>query len=219
MGGPTIREEPPTPCLKRAARLLGRPGHALADAELIDGCLAGVAEAWDALVERYHPLLYAVITRQGLGEAEAGDAFQDVCVLLMEHLPALRDRERLAGWLAATARRVAWRHQRQAGLRRGRESLTSELGEAGQSAVEVIASDAPGPEEDLLRLEERHLVHLGLARLAAPCRALLTLLYGDDAAPPYAEVAQRLKMPVGSVGPRRGRCLAALHEVLREFGF
>jgi RNA polymerase sigma factor (sigma-70 family) len=207
----TIQKDP-SPCLKRAARLLGKPGQRLTDAELIAGCLAGVAAAWDALLERYQALLYAVLRREGLDEAAAGDVFQNVCLLLLEHLPALRDHGRLASWLAVTARREAAHCRR-------REVLASELGSADHDVLEVLGRNAPDLLEEILRLEEGHLMRLGLAQLGSPCRALLELLYREDPVPPYTEVAARLRMPVGSVGPRRGRCLAALRDILQEFGF
>jgi DNA-directed RNA polymerase specialized sigma24 family protein len=48
---------------------------------------------------------------------------------------------------------------------------------------------------------------------------MLTMLFWEEPTPPYDEVAERLGMPLGSLGPTRGRCLEKLRERLEEGGF
>ncbi|MFO1269576.1 MAG: sigma factor-like helix-turn-helix DNA-binding protein [Rubrivivax sp.] len=68
----------------------------------------------------------------------------------------------------------------------------------------------------LEQLQRAELVRAALDRLDERCRGLLTLLFADeDERVPYDEVARRLSMPVGSIGPTRARCLAKLRELLR----
>ncbi|HEY8651998.1 MAG TPA: sigma-70 family RNA polymerase sigma factor, partial [Dermatophilaceae bacterium] len=45
------------------------------------------------------------------------------------------------------------------------------------------------------------------------CRALMRVIAFADR-PDYAQIADSLGMPVGSIGPTRGRCLAKLHDIL-----
>ena len=56
----------------------------------------------------------------------------------------------------------------------------------------------------------------GLSLVGKPCRDLLFALYLDSKQQSYAEVAARLGMAVGSVGPTRIRCLKRLRQVLGE---
>jgi DNA-directed RNA polymerase specialized sigma24 family protein len=56
-----------------------------------------------------------------------------------------------------------------------------------------------------------------LQRLPARDRELLTLLM-DSPAPRYSDVSARLKMPVGSIGPRRARSLGRLRRELDAAG-
>ena len=49
------------------------------------------------------------------------------------------------------------------------------------------------------------------------CRSLLRVLLADPA-PSYAEVSAALDMPVGSIGPRRQRCLQRLRNVFEQPG-
>jgi DNA-directed RNA polymerase specialized sigma24 family protein len=56
----------------------------------------------------------------------------------------------------------------------------------------------------------------GLLLVGKPCRDLLSALYLDPEQPSYAEVAERLGMAIGSVGPTRIRCLERMRRVLGE---
>src|SRR5512140_2579974 len=87
---------------------------ALPDPELITACLdRNDHQAWETLVHRYQRLIYTIPLQVGLSEHEAAEVFQTVCVLLLENLAYLRQRDRLGGWLAVTTRRAAWRLIRQ----------------------------------------------------------------------------------------------------------
>src|SRR3954462_14793229 len=85
--------------------------------ELVDAARAGDAAAWDALVDRFLPLVTAVIRRLRLSAADADDVNQTVWLRLLEHLDRLREPRALPGWLATTARREGLRMLK----RRGRE--------------------------------------------------------------------------------------------------
>lgn len=185
--------------------------HARADdAALIAACLSGDAAAWDALLARYEALIYSLLLRAGLGASDAEDVFQDVCVLLLGHLGDLRDTSRLAGWLIATTKREAWRFQR----RRSGAATPASLDDLPERANEDVL-----PEAAALALEDQRLVRAALENLPERCRRLLTLLYIDDPPVPYVEAAERLGIPVGSIGPNRARCLQRLEKILRTLDF
>jgi RNA polymerase sigma factor (sigma-70 family) len=187
------------------------------DQALVAACLKGEASAWDALIKRYAALIYSVGMRAGLSESEREDLFQDVCLILLDHLSDLRDTARLAGWLISTTKREAWRRQKKRGAK-----LASELGEgewAMEGAASIHAPPASSPEADILALENQQLMREALTRLADRCRHLLTLLYGTEEPPSYAEISEQCNLPVGSIGPTRARCLQQLRKLLLETGF
>jgi RNA polymerase sigma factor (sigma-70 family) len=189
----------------------------LPDSKLIAACLAGDADAWDALIHRYEPLVFTVAVRLGLSHADADDVFQNVCIILLDRLGSVRNAERLSAWLVTTTRREVWRLHRERGA-----SLMSELdgGEHELDAAPPVAhAETPSPEAAALAVEEQRLVLQGLSLLPERCRALLALLYRDEGAATYAEVARELRMPLGTIGASRARCLARLRKILREFGF
>jgi DNA-directed RNA polymerase specialized sigma24 family protein len=66
------------------------------------------------------------------------------------------------------------------------------------------------------RWELAEWLNYGLSTLDERCRQLLLALYFETEQPSYAQVADHLKMPVGSIGPTRARCLEHMRESLRS---
>ena len=181
----------------------------LPDSELIDACLKGTGQAWEALLVRYQRLIYSIPLRYGLPEHDANDIFQNVSLLLLENLARLRDRKRLGAWLVITTRRECWRmfHQhRQVSL----DPETLYLHEQ--------TPDSQRSEDDFLALESQALVRGALGILDAPCQQLLTQLFYAEPRPSYTEIASALALPEGSIGPTRARCLEKLMKILEKMG-
>jgi len=180
------------------------------DSELIDACLKGTGQAWEALIVRYQRLIYSIPLRYGLTEHDANDIFQNVSLLLLENLARLRDRERLGAWLVITTRRECWRlfHQhRQVSLDPETVYLDEQLFDSQRS------------EDDFLVLESQVLVRAALAQMDAPCQELLNKLFYTEPRPSYTEIARSLALPEGSIGPTRARCLDKLMRILEKMGF
>lgn len=182
------------------------------DAALVARCRRGDGTAWALLVRRYQRLVYAVVLRAGLDEHAAADVFQTVFARLVEHLPRLTQPDRLQAWIVTTAKREALR-ARQLGQRT--VSMTRDEDDEGQGLEDSLADDAPLAEQALDELQQLHLLRLALDRLDPRCRDLLLLLFRDeDERPPYDEVARRLGMATGSLGPTRSRCLDKLRRLV-----
>jgi RNA polymerase sigma factor (sigma-70 family) len=184
------------------------------DASLVARCRQGEAAAWAALVRKYQRLVYAVVMRVGFDEHGAADVFQTVFARLLQHLPKLDQPDRLQAWIVTTAKREALRvrHVAQRTVSLTRDDEGDGDGGSGAPGIEdTLADDAPLAEEALSDLQQLHRLRLGLDKLDARCRDLLTMLFADDEdRPGYDEVARRLGMPAGSIGPTRARCLGKL---------
>jgi RNA polymerase sigma factor (sigma-70 family) len=73
--------------------------------DLVTRARNGDERAWDALVERYAPLIWSVCRRHRLGDTDADDVGQNVWLQMWDHLDAIRDPAALVGWLVTTTRR------------------------------------------------------------------------------------------------------------------
>ena len=179
------------------------------DAALVARCRGGDAAGWSALVRRHQRLVYAIALRIGLDEHGAADVFQTVFARLLQHLPRLNDARRLRAWLVTTTKREAL--QQQARSRR----TVSMTGDADDETPFDVADESPIAEEALEEVQQLDRLRTAMDRLDLRCRTLLRLLFhDDDARPDYAEVARRLGVPTGSVGPTRARCLGKLRTLL-----
>ncbi len=161
----------------------------------------GDKQAWDTLVERYAPLIWSICRRHRLGGADADDVGQSVWLQLVEHLGTLRDPAALPGWLATTTRREC-----------GRVLRTAHGPHAARYTpnVEDIADEQTGTaEQELLAAERRAALREAFLQLP-PCDQQLIALLTQDPPAPYAKISSSLGIPVGSIGPTRGRCLDRL---------
>ncbi len=185
------------------------------DADLVARCQRGEAPAWGLLVRRYQRLVYAVALRGGLDEAGAADVFQTVFARLVEHIKRLQQPDRIQAWIVTTAKRETLRSRE---LARRTVSLTRDDDAEGEPPEHQIADEAPLAETMLEDLQQLHRLRGGFERLDERCRQLLTLVFRDeDEHLPYTEVARRLGIPTGSIGPTRVRCLDKLRQwVTRE---
>jgi RNA polymerase sigma factor (sigma-70 family) len=182
----------------------------LPDPELVEVCLEGNSQAWEALLFRYQRLIYSIPLRYGLPEHDANDVFQNVSLLLWENLGHVRDHGRLGAWLAITTRRECWRMFRQ---RRKNDTIANEM------LLDENLSGAIRSEDEFLILERQSQVRAAIECLESPCRELLTLLFYVEPRPAYSEIAQNLTLPEGSIGPTRSRCLEKMMKILEDMGF
>jgi len=178
-------------------------------ADVLEACRNGNAEAWQQLVDHYERLVYSIPLRLGLSRDDASEIFQLTFTTLLDSLDAIRDAERLGGWLATVARRHSWRL-----LKRAKSSvpITDDNDEVLIEA-EIALRDGRDP---LNAVELSMWLDQGLSLLAERCRDLLLALYFRVDEASYADIAVSLGIPVGSVGPTRARCLERLREILDQ---
>lgn len=173
---------------------------------LLELAKAGDQGAWRELVAHYRRLVHSVIRHHRIPESDAEDLFQEVFVRLYRYADRIREPRALTRWVTVTTRYLCLD-----AIARRRTA------ERGAHRVPVPQSPSSAL-EDILRLEQAHEVRSAMARLPAPCRALLEQLFFHGDRPDYAAVAAALGMPVGSIGPTRARCLERLMRLLSRPG-
>jgi len=168
--------------------------------DLVTRARDGDRQAWDALVDRYAPLIWAICRRYRLDRADAEHVGQSVWLRPLEQLEKIRDPAALAGWLATTAQRECIRV-----LRTRRPYPAGYVPDASEVPDDQSATAG----QELLAAERDAALREALARLPASCQRLIALLCADPSVP-YAEISTRLGIAAGSIGPYRGRCLEKL---------
>ena len=166
------------------------------DNKLIDRCLRGDQTAWQALVIRYERLVYSVALTLCREADDASDVFQQVWMELYQRLSDLRRVEALPAWLITVTRRHASKMIR------------------SRTASEPLDDDLPDVRQQLSHIEREHALERALEQLPHRCRMLIDLLYFNTEEPSYSEIAEKVGMPVASIGPTRGRCLEKLRKIL-----
>jgi RNA polymerase sigma factor (sigma-70 family) len=184
------------------------------DAALVARCIRGDGAAWEVLVRRYQRLVYAIVLRMGLDEHMAADVFQTVFERLLGHLPGISEPNRLQAWIVTTAKREALL-QRKRGQRT--LSMTHNDSDDQEGPDWEFGDESPGAEEAIDELQQLHQVREAVDLLDARCRELLLLLFCDeDTKVTYEEIARRMSMTVGSIGPTRSRCLDKLRQLVSD---
>jgi RNA polymerase sigma factor (sigma-70 family) len=166
-------------------------------ADLVTRARKGDQRAWDALVERYAPLIWSICRHYRLSRADAEDVGQRVWLQFVSHLGAIRDPAAVPGWLTTTTRRECNRVVRAA---RGPQA-------AGQLLDENIPDkQITTAEQELLAAESQAALREAFTCLS-PSRQQLMAMLIEDPPVPYTEISARLGIPVSSIGPTRRRCL------------
>jgi RNA polymerase sigma factor (sigma-70 family) len=180
-------------------------GPSVDDAALVVAAAAGDTRAWAQLVERYDSLVWAVARSFRFTATDAADVVQTTWLRLVEHLDRIEQGDRVSAWLVTTARRECLTLVR----RQSRQAPPA------LASVDLVEDDGPPPDHALLAGERERAVWVAFARLSERCQRLLRLLVADPA-PTYEDVGLVMDMPVGSIGPTRGRCLERLRSVMAD---
>lgn len=154
------------------------------------------------MVERVSPLLWRVARAQGLSTASAEDVVQTSWLRLLQHIDRIDEDRAVLKWLVTTVRREAWSVSR-------------------KSTKDIVSDPVAMPEQPTVDPTVQLVEQLGVSDvlwthvrdLSERCRRLLAVIAFADR-PDYAAIAEALGVPVGSIGPTRGRCLAKLRAAL-----
>jgi len=192
--------------LTRAVPKLPGRGTGTRDiAQLVRSAANGDRLAWECLVDQYSRLIWAMTRDFRLAESDAADVVQATWLRLLEHIDRIEYPDRLGSWLATTARHECLRH-----LAAGKKVMLVQ----DDDDLKDVAAHQPEVDERLLADERARAVREAMTSLPSRWQQLIELLMADPPAS-YAEISDQLGLPVGSIGPTRGRCLERLRVLLQ----
>jgi RNA polymerase sigma factor (sigma-70 family) len=185
--------------------MLEQRADAVDVASLVRHAAEGDRYAWERLVDQFARLIWSITVEFKLTESDASDVAQTTWLRLLQNIDRIEHPDRVGSWLAATARNECLRSL----AARKRVVLSDDEVELG-SAV----PHGPEIDERLLADERAQTVRDALSRLPRRWQRLLEMLMADPPAS-YADISDELELPMGSIGPTRGRCLAQLRVLLQ----
>ena len=179
------------------------------DTRLVRECLGGGEQAWCALISKYKNLIFSIPLKYGFSAEDSTDIFQAVCLDLLSELPKLRKVKALPKWIMqVTAHKCFHRKQ---------QERRTEVSDPNDKQFE---KSTPARAEEILReAEDEQGLRQAMSELTPRCRQLVHMLFYDEPARPYQEIAETLGIAVGSIGFIRQRCLERLRKRLLEEGF
>jgi RNA polymerase sigma-70 factor, ECF subfamily len=197
--------------LKSSAKADGPAEHlaALDDETLVQRVRGGDRPAFGVLVGRYQDRVFNLVLRMCSRRAEAEELAQEVFLRALERIEQFQGRSRFYTWLFRIATNLTISHRRR-GQRVKFHPIDGfeEDAPAGRTVAGSTAQHRePSPVSSAIATETRDIVAEALASLDEPFRIVLVLRDMQDM--DYAEVAEVLDVPVGTVKSRlfRARCL------------
>lgn len=162
---------------------------------------AGDDQALSDLVELLNPILWHTARAQSAPREVAEDAVQTAWLRLVDHADDIEEPGAVLAWLVVTVKRETWHLVKS---HRATDDLES---------VPEPESTEPNPALEVILTERQRIIWRHVRDLPHRCQELLRIIAFADR-PDYASIAKALGMPIGSIGPTRGRCLTKLRAAL-----
>lgn len=174
--------------------------------QLVARCQQGDESAWDDLMDYVRPVVFSICRQKGLASQECLDVFGHISYKLVTHIDQVASPGKVLSYVATAT------HRRVANLFRASKFIHYVDGSVD------VSTDSPGDRPDqALELNRRiEALKEALLQLSPREKELITALFLERGRPDYKAVAERLRMPVSSIGPTRARTLEKLRKILEK---
>jgi RNA polymerase sigma factor (sigma-70 family) len=132
-----------------------------------------------------------------------------VFVTLLEKIDQIEQPEKIRSWMVTTAKFKTW-----SSVRAEKGFYSPETEDELEAEMAAAPDAAPLADEQIIRLEEQHLIRTAVKLLEQRCRTILSMIYLRETAASYAEVASAIGVGETSISPLRTRCLKKLEKLL-----
>lgn len=166
---------------------------------LVEKCLGGDQVAWEQIVRQHRRKVFNVAYKFVGSHEQAEDLTQDIFLKIFRSLETFDRRANFQTWLISVSRNLCIDHYRS--VRKERQTIDRDVPAEDLSPVSATASP-------LATLENRDLAALLRQALQTLPKSLrLAVLLRDIQELSYLEIAERLRLPEGTVKSRinRGR--------------
>jgi RNA polymerase sigma-70 factor (ECF subfamily) len=180
------------------------------DQQLIAAVRRGDTSAFEPIVRKYQPRIFATARRYARRESEVEDIVQEVFLKAFQKLDSFRGDAPFEHWLMRLAVRTCYDFLRQ--HQRNRETAVADLTDDEEAWMERFATEPAGAETDADAA--RALVQRLLERLSPASRLVITLLEIEEKS--VKEIAALTGWSVTAVKVRAFRARAEMRKFLRQ---
>jgi RNA polymerase sigma-70 factor (ECF subfamily) len=189
------------------------------EAELLERCRRGQAEAWDELFDLHYAAAGRFIFQLGsdFTAEDAEEICQEVFLSVIRNIGSFHGESQFQTWLFRIAANKArdFRERRNAAKRGSGQAPISLQAEDPESGLTLDPpAELPGPDELMMTAEKMALVREALDGLGEPCREIVELRYFGDLS--YEELSRTLKLNPKTVSSRLSKCLDRLEGLARK---
>jgi RNA polymerase sigma-70 factor (ECF subfamily) len=197
-----------------------REGTAIdTETDLLTRCRRGETEAWDALFDKYYPVVGRFVFQLSpeFSREDTEEICQETFLAVVRNLESFRGKSAFQTWLlrVASNKAIDFRERTRA-VRRGGGAI--HLSIHGSNHSEEVPIDPPslrpGPDALLMTKESFRLVRQSLDRIGEPCREIIELRYYGDLS--YEEIARALNLNPKTVSSRLSKCLTRLQAMAKK---
>lgn len=191
----------------------------VSEAQIVAGCRAGNAAAWDSLFDKYYATVARFVFQLSgdFSHEDTEEICQETFLSVVRNLSSFQGRSSFQTWLLRIAANKAmdYREKTRAAKRGGNAvHISIDAGRTDDEPPIDPPSGSPGPDSLLQIAETSRLVRDSLDRLGEPCREIIELRYYGDLS--YDEIATELRLNPKTVSSRLSKCLDRLLVVAKE---
>jgi RNA polymerase sigma-70 factor (ECF subfamily) len=187
------------------------------DADLIERCREGDADAWDALLDKYYPVVARFVFQLSADfcHEDTEEISQETFLAVVRNLGSFQGKSSFQTWLLRIAANKAMDFRgKSRAEKRGGSFVHFSLDGADEGEQIVLPSRGPGPDALLVNAETCRLVRQSLDQLDNDCREIIELRYYGDLS--YAEIADELRLNPKTVSSRLSKCLDRLSVIAKK---